>query len=94
MIEWANDQNAPVLSLDTPSGIDLSTGQIHDPAIRADATMTLAMPKIGLFGPLVLPYRGNLYLADIGVPSCLYSEPSLDLQVGSIFNKADILRLT
>ena len=93
MIEWANSQNAPVLSLDTPSGIDLSTGKIQDPAIRAVATMTLAMPKIGLFNPEVIPHRGDLYLADIGVPTELYSEDSLNLPVKPIFSKAEILRL-
>ena len=93
MIEWANYQNAPLISLDTPSGIDLSTGKIQDPAIRAVATMTLAMPKIGLFNPEVIPHRGDLYLADIGVPTELYSEDSLNLPVKPIFSTAEILRL-
>ncbi|MCZ7667898.1 MAG: hypothetical protein M5U34_12225 [Chloroflexi bacterium] len=36
---------------------------------------------------------GELYLADIGVPPDLYGEPGLDLEVGSIFAKDDIVRL-
>lgn len=45
MIEWANKSEVPVTALDTPSGIDLSSGKIHCPSIKADATLTLALPK-------------------------------------------------
>lgn len=70
LIEWANHQPAPVLSLDVPSGLDTSTGIIGDPCVRATATMTLALPKTGLeFAPTVV---GELYLADISVPSSVY----------------------
>ena len=93
MIEWANQLSAPVLSLDTPSGIDLSTGVIYEPAIQAEATLTLALPKNGLFHQDVIPYRGNLYLGDIGVPPELYSEPTLGLTVKPIFRQGEIIRL-
>lgn len=45
LIRWANEQPAPVLSLDVPSGLDTATGTVFEPAIRAAATMTLALPK-------------------------------------------------
>ena len=48
LIRWANGQPAPILSLDTPSGVDTTSGTIFHPAIRATATMTLALPKCGL----------------------------------------------
>ena len=48
LIELANQHQAPILSLDTPSGLDTSSGQAHQPHIQADATLTLALPKIGL----------------------------------------------
>ncbi len=93
MIEWANEQDAPTLALDTPSGIDLTTGTIYEPAIRAAATLTLALPKEGLFNEQVLPLRGALYLADISVPPGLYQQPSLNIEVGPIFRESDIVRL-
>jgi NAD(P)H-hydrate epimerase len=93
LIRWANNQPAPILALDVPSGIDTSTGTVFDPAIRAEATMTLALPKEGLRVPGVRKYVGELYLADISVPRALYSEPALALQVGTIFAESDILRL-
>ena len=39
-IRWANAHDAPILSLDTPSGLELTNGQVFEPAIRATATMT------------------------------------------------------
>ncbi len=94
MIEWANAHAAPTLALDTPSGLDLTTGLVHEPCMKADATLTLALPKVGLFAPEVLPYRGKLYLGDISVPAELYAEPSLNRKVPkSLFAKSDVLRI-
>ena len=91
MIDWANDQMAPILSLDTPSGVDLTTGKIYKPVIQADATLTLALPKIGLFEKTVKKIRGDLYLADISVPPKLYQKPSLGLLVDPIFAESDVI---
>jgi NAD(P)H-hydrate epimerase len=93
LIAWANEQMAPTLSLDTPSGIDTASGTVFDPAIHATATMTLALPKEGLRAPSAAPLVGELYLADISVPPELYAEPALGLKVGHIFAKSDIVRL-
>jgi NAD(P)H-hydrate epimerase len=48
LIRWANTAAAPILALDVPSGVDTTTGIVFDPAIKATATMTLALPKAGL----------------------------------------------
>jgi NAD(P)H-hydrate epimerase len=92
LIRWANTQSSPVLSLDSPSGIDSATGTIFDPAVRATATMTLALPKEGLRMPGVQAHVGELYLADIGVPPELYKK-FLGIDVGPIFATGDILHL-
>src|SRR5215468_7394766 len=65
LIRWANVQNAPILALDVPSGIDTTNGTFFDPVIRAAATMTLALPKEGLRAKGVERLVGELYLADI-----------------------------
>ena len=93
LIEWANAQEAPVLALDAPSGIDTTTGTVYEPAVRADATMTLALPKEDLRAPGVAPHVGELYLADISVPPSLYAKPPLGLSVGPLFARHDIIRL-
>ncbi len=57
-----------VLALDVPSGLELSSGVLRLPHVRAEATMTLAAPKTGLRGAAV----GDLYLADISVPAAAF----------------------
>lgn len=94
MIEWANQQVAPILSLDAPSGLDLTTGTVHKPTIKATATLTLALPKHGLFDEKALPCRGELYLGDISVPPELYAEPSIGLKVKrSLFASLDLVKI-
>ena len=93
LIRWANAQAAPILALDAPSGVDTTTGVVYEPAIRAAATMTLALPKAGLRAPGVEARVGELYLADISVPPQLYAAPALGLQVGHLFAASDIIRL-
>lgn len=45
LIRGANDSGAPILALDAPSGVDVITDVAFDPAIRADAMLTLALPN-------------------------------------------------
>ncbi|WP_420627989.1 NAD(P)H-hydrate epimerase [Candidatus Leptofilum sp.] len=93
LIRWANQQNAPILALDAPSGVGTTSGTVFTPAIQATATMTLALPKAGLLANGVAAQVGELYLADISVPPDLYSEPALQLNVGQLFAQSDIIRL-
>lgn len=93
LIRWANRQGAPLLALDAPSGVDTTTGTVYDPAIRATATMTLALPKEGLRATGVREHVGELYLADISVPPALYAGPGLGIDVGPIFARSEIVRL-
>jgi NAD(P)H-hydrate epimerase len=90
MIIWANQQSAPVLALDTPSGLDTSNGAVFDPVILATATLTLALPKQGLQSRH--QQVGELYLADISVPPDLY-EKEFGMDVGPLFAESDIIRL-
>lgn len=74
LIRWANGAKTSILSLDTPSGIDATTGRAPGEFIRPRWTMTLALPKSGL-----LPERtGELFLADIGIPEGIYRRMALD----------------
>ena len=93
LIHWANAQASPILSLDTPSGIDLTSGTIYDPVIEAVATLTLALPKVGLFRDGAKQLVGELYLGDISVPPSLYASPALQIEVPNLFAQSDIVRL-
>ena len=88
LIEWANDSGSPVLSLDSPSGLNVTTGKAATPCVQATATMTLALPKVGL---LEAPQVGELWLADISVPPSVYR--GFDLEVGNLFEEDTIVRV-
>ncbi|MCC7354857.1 MAG: NAD(P)H-hydrate epimerase [Anaerolineae bacterium] len=91
LIRHANARGAPVLSLDTPSGLDTTTGIAYAPCIRAVATLTLALPKVGLLRETAQAVVGDLYLADIGVPPLLYRRMGLD--VPPLFANGPVRRL-
>ena len=93
LIDWANGQGVAILSMDVPSGVEPTTGMIFDTAIRATATMTLALPKESLRAPGVEKHVGELYLADIGVPPSLYEKLPLEFNVGHFFAESEIVRL-
>ena len=93
LVRAANLDGAPVLALDVPTGVDATEGVVRNPAIRAEATLALALPKQGLRSPAARECVGELYLADIGVPPELYARSSLGLQVGPIFATDEIIRL-
>ena len=89
LIVWANERDAAVLSLDTPSGLDVTSGVAGVPCVSATATMTLALPKTGLLHSDAV---GELYLADISVPNLVYRRMGID--VPDVFREATIVELT
>ena len=89
LVGWANEVDAPTVSLDTPSGLDLASGRVGSPCVIADATLTLALPKRGLRqAPTVV---GTLFVADIGVPPSVYDQ--LGIAVTAPFAAGTILRV-
>lgn len=80
MIEKINTLSVLTVALDVPSGLDATTGEVYDPCIRANATVTPALPKTGLIKPEANAVVGSLYLADIGVPDVLYREMGIDIR--------------
>lgn len=91
LIQLANSSVAPILSLDAPSGLDAASGNLYRPHVSATATMALALPMRGLLQPNALAACGQLFLADIGVPTALYED--LVLEVPPLFANAAVLPL-
>ena len=91
IIKSINTLEIPVVALDVPSGLDATLGRIYDPCIKAEATMTLALPKDGLLKPEVKSVIGELYVADISVPDVLYNE--MGISVGPIFLHDTIIKM-
>ena len=89
LIEWTTGQDADVLSLDTPSGLDVTTGVPGVPCIAATATLTLAAPKTGLLEAAVV---GELYLGDISVPPAVYDAFDMTMPA-DVFDDDTVVRL-
>jgi NAD(P)H-hydrate epimerase len=90
-IEKTNKAGRPILALDAPSGLDTTSGIPGNPCINAAATLTLALPKVGLVTDEAKDKIGVLYLADISVPPELYQR--LGLEVPNLFEKDSILKI-
>ena len=58
----------PVLAVDTPTSCDLTSGELPDPIVRADATVTFHRPKTGLLTRRGLAVAGRVLVAPIGIP--------------------------
>jgi len=67
-IELINDAGRPVLAIDVPSGVHGDTGAVDGPAVRAAATVTMGLPKIGLLLPPGAECAGRIWVADVGHP--------------------------
>lgn len=55
-------QGAHVIAIDVPSGLDCKTGSPSENTVRADLTLTLGMPKIGLLADSATNHVGRLRL--------------------------------
>ncbi len=93
LIHWANQEKAPIVSLDVPSGFDAENGVVMEPAMRATSTVTLALPKRGMHSAGYAAYVGAVYCADISVPSELYRRLNPKVELPAIFGDCDILRV-
>jgi NAD(P)H-hydrate epimerase len=67
-ISFINELGRPVVAIDIPSGIDSDPGKVRGVCVRADVTVTMGLPKIGLLQPAAVDYVGRIEVADIGFP--------------------------
>ena len=59
----------PVLAVDTPTACDLTSGELSDPVVRADVTVTFHRPKTGLLTRRGRLVAGRVLVAPIGIPA-------------------------
>jgi NAD(P)H-hydrate epimerase len=73
-IRWINGLKgrARIVSVDIPSGLDPEYGEPAgwdpDDAVRADFTICMGLPKIGMERPGALAFCGSVYVNDLEVP--------------------------
>lgn len=68
VVAWLNEQSAPTVALDVPTGLHTDTGAVLGRAVAADCTITMGALKAGLLigeGPRV---AGAIDVAEIGIP--------------------------
>ena len=68
VIDRARRAGVPVVAVDTPTAVDLSSGEPSEPAVRADLTVTFHRPKTGLLTRRGAAFAGKVLVAPIGIP--------------------------
>ena len=69
LVAWMNGLGLPIAAADMPSGICSDTGRELGRAVRATLTVTMGLPKRGLFLYPGAACAGELLVADIGIPA-------------------------
>jgi ADP-dependent NAD(P)H-hydrate dehydratase / NAD(P)H-hydrate epimerase len=64
----ARSLGVPVLAVDTPTALDVTSGRPSDPCVLADATVTFHRPKRGLVEGPGRRLAGRVLVAPIGIP--------------------------
>jgi len=66
IIARINSSGAPVLAIDSPSGLDSRSGAVRGSAVRATRTITFIAHKVGLHTGDGVDYSGEVTLDDLG----------------------------
>jgi len=64
----ARKVKVPIVAIDTPTAVDLTSGDPSSPVVRADLTVTFHRPKTGLLTRQGAALAGKVLVAPIGVP--------------------------
>jgi NAD(P)H-hydrate epimerase len=64
----ARAAKVPIVAVDTPTAVDLTSGDPSAPVVRADLTVTFHRPKTGLLTKRGATYAGKVLVAPIGIP--------------------------
>ena len=65
----ARKAKVPIVAVDTPTAVDLTSGDPSSPVVRADLTVTFHRPKTGLLTKRAALLAGKVLVAPIGIPA-------------------------
>ena len=68
LIGRARSAGVPILSVDTPTAVDLTSGDLSTPVVQAHVTVTFHRPKSGLLARRGSAVAGIVLVAPIGIP--------------------------
>ena len=74
LFRLANENSAPVVSLDIPSGLNADTGVYDEDTLRADCTVTFTAMKPGLLAHGALALTGRIEVVSIGIEQALLDQ--------------------
>jgi len=83
VIQFINQNNNPVVSVDIPSGINGNNGTTSGIAMKADYTITFGLPKVGNILYPGYEYCGNLSISHISFPPDLYDSSEIKIQINN-----------
>jgi len=78
LIRMVNASGKPALAIDLPSGMEADTGAVAGACIKAGLTVTLGLPKLGLYLDPGAGYAGEIVVGDISFPPGLAGDEALD----------------
>jgi ADP-dependent NAD(P)H-hydrate dehydratase / NAD(P)H-hydrate epimerase len=64
----ARAAKVPIVAVDTPTAVDLTSGDPTEPVVQADLTVTFHRPKTGLLTRRGAALAGKVLVAPIGIP--------------------------
>jgi len=76
-VELADEYDVPIVAVDTPSGVDVDTGETPEPHVRAALTVTFGTHKVCHFVDPAATACGPVHLVDIGLDLPLAAVESL-----------------
>jgi NAD(P)H-hydrate epimerase len=68
VVNRARGAGVPILAVDTPTAVDLTSGEPSEPVVHADLTVTFHRPKTGLRRRVGAALAGRVLVAPIGIP--------------------------
>lgn len=74
-VRWANEMGVPIVACDVPTGVDADTGHLFSPAIKAEVTVTMGLPKVGLYVYPGAMAAGRVVVEPLGLPPSLLAGP-------------------
>ncbi len=74
----AQANEALIVSIDIPSGLNADTGVPEGDAVAADVTVTMGLPKRGLVAPAAIDHVGAIEVVDIGLPAEVVADADAD----------------
>ena len=79
LISFINSCDAPVMSVDIPTGLSGDFMTVPGPVVKAEFTVTMALPKRAHIFEPARSFVGELIIADIGIPLSVQTREKIRL---------------